>query len=501
MVPVGGAPGSPQAAQAGAACRGAQSQPPATLQLNRTRGAQEPALQAHSAVAKTDVRLKDGSGEPYADAVGGVSVQVRLKSPQLGASLQSPSPAALQCTRHSSAASVHCHGRDASGMQGGVPRIEYACTLCTACRTAKSFCPHARLKLPAAPIAAHALCGLFTMSTPKTKAAASATAAAKPPPSSKPPVQPPAQDTKAKGEALERRVAATLARLGKPNIRTNVLLRDANGNLSEVDVVYGRWRRYFVECKAYAPAYPVPLDDVAKFKEVMSLHGVPLRRGLFVTTSSYSPRALTAGIKTLDGKQLAAWEAYSRRVRTLRRGAWAGIGLTCLGLGAIVLAPWWAADKYVDAPAGEAGTALQAARRVALDAHAELRDATARVTAAAGATLDTLRLLLGKQLEEPRPQSSGSGGTSPLPASPQAPPSGVAAGLRGGVTHKPALTPEQRTAYESVHPPGSAAQPLNTNKEVLVSGVTLLATGSLALLRALRNGRVPPFLKHKAQRS
>jgi hypothetical protein len=56
----------------------------------------------------------------------------------------------------------------------------------------------------------------------------------------------------------------------------------------------------------------VPLSDVAKFKEVLRLNNIPIERGLFVTTSTFTPRATTIGIRTMDGKQLEAWERRAK---------------------------------------------------------------------------------------------------------------------------------------------------------------------------------------------
>jgi len=127
--------------------------------------------------------------------------------------------------------------------------------------------------------------------------------------------------SKAKGDALELRVVAILKRLGHGNVRRSVFMNDRYGNRSEIDVVYGRWPfgpRY-VECKHYSLGNTVPLSDIAKFKEVLSLLGIPARRGLFVTTSTYVPRALTTGIRTIDGTQLKAWERRSYAVMWWRR--------------------------------------------------------------------------------------------------------------------------------------------------------------------------------------
>lgn len=122
--------------------------------------------------------------------------------------------------------------------------------------------------------------------------------------------------SKQKGNSLEDRVARLLADAGHGNIRRNVLVKDSNGNKSEIDITYGRFIIRYVECKAYSESNTVPLDDVAKFKSVLQLLGVSPRRGLFVTTSTYTPRATTIGIRTIDGEGLQRWE---RRVRIQKR--------------------------------------------------------------------------------------------------------------------------------------------------------------------------------------
>ena len=40
--------------------------------------------------------------------------------------------------------------------------------------------------------------------------------------------------------------------------------------------------------------------------------GIPLRRGLFITTSTYVPRARTIGVRTIDGSELVAWERNAK---------------------------------------------------------------------------------------------------------------------------------------------------------------------------------------------
>ncbi|GAM27480.1 hypothetical protein SAMD00019534_106560, partial [Acytostelium subglobosum LB1] len=111
------------------------------------------------------------------------------------------------------------------------------------------------------------------------------------------------------GDRFEARVVKMLHNRMCFNIKRNVMVRDHNGNLSEIDIVYGLFRPTYVECKNYQ--LPVPLKDVAKFKEVLRLNGVSPRRGLFITSSSYTPRATTIGIRTVDGEQLRRMERWA----------------------------------------------------------------------------------------------------------------------------------------------------------------------------------------------
>lgn len=124
--------------------------------------------------------------------------------------------------------------------------------------------------------------------------------------------------TKELGDELELRVAALLRRLGKRRVQHNVGLVDQFGNRSQIDVQYGLLFKRYVECKNYTSGLSVPLSDVAKFKEVLLQNGIPASRGVFVTTSTFTPRALRAGITTVDGKQLIEWERRSFRVARWR---------------------------------------------------------------------------------------------------------------------------------------------------------------------------------------
>lgn len=147
----------------------------------------------------------------------------------------------------------------------------------------------------------------------------------------------------AKGGALEARLAKLLAAGGAWNVRTNVRVRDGHGNLSEIDVRSGLLRHTYYECKAYGADHSVPLEDVAKFKEVLRLLGVSPSRGVFVTTSTYSPRATTIGIRTVDGTQLREWERRVARWRAARWLARAAVLATLLAGAVLAAAPLYAA--------------------------------------------------------------------------------------------------------------------------------------------------------------
>lgn len=98
----------------------------------------------------------------------------------------------------------------------------------------------------------------------------------------------------------------------------NLILRDSFGNISQIDVCFGLFRRYYVECKNYSSNVPLEglkkqkmslsklcsdfffLKDVAKFKEVLTLNRIPISRGIFVTTAGFTPRALTSKLYSLS---------------------------------------------------------------------------------------------------------------------------------------------------------------------------------------------------------
>ena len=150
---------------------------------------------------------------------------------------------------------------------------------------------------------------------------------------------------KAKGDALERRVAAALRRQGYRNVEVGVHFVDADGRRSEVDVCARSpwsppswalpkrwvWPHLIVECKNHSK--PIPLEDVAKFREIARIlrlggegrprgafqHALWGQRPLFVANGAYTPRARSVpGIRTLDRAELLAWEKSARSSRRWR---------------------------------------------------------------------------------------------------------------------------------------------------------------------------------------
>ena len=132
----------------------------------------------------------------------------------------------------------------------------------------------------------------------------------------------------ARGKQLEERVARILTAEGRGKVTTNVILRDHFGNRSEIDVVCGRIFKTYIECKNYSRR-TIPLEDVAKFKSVLELNGIPMSRGMLVSTGEFTPRARTIGIRCVNGKELDKWEAralHTARKRRLRLVAALGAG-------------------------------------------------------------------------------------------------------------------------------------------------------------------------------
>jgi hypothetical protein len=146
---------------------------------------------------------------------------------------------------------------------------------------------------------------------------------------------------KARGDRLELRVVRLFERLGYRPVRRGVRVKDAKGNWSEIDVVAGGWFPRYIECKNYSDA--VGLEHVAKFKEVLAQNGVPLRRGLFITTASYTPRAKETGLTVWAAADLLFWERVSHWVAWGRWSVrWA---LRALVASALFAGAWTWADR------------------------------------------------------------------------------------------------------------------------------------------------------------
>eukprot|EP00939_MAST-03C_sp_MAST-3C-sp1_P001206 g1206.t1 len=143
------------------------------------------------------------------------------------------------------------------------------------------------------------------------------------------------------GNRFEERVTKMFRMLGKKNIRRNVLLADSRGHRSEIDITFGRVVKTYVECKFYS-SQPVPLKDVAKFKEVLLQNKIPVSAGLFVTNSTYVPRAYGVGIRLVDGVELEKWESRGIRRFYFSRPASRALALFALGVPAFM---WYYASE------------------------------------------------------------------------------------------------------------------------------------------------------------
>lgn len=125
-----------------------------------------------------------------------------------------------------------------------------------------------------------------------------------------------AMTTKHRGDILELRAVQLMRTLGYGNVRRNVILQDKHSNYSEIDVVAGRLRPVYVECKNFRK--PIPLKEVAKFAAVLQLNGIPLSRGWFITMSTFSPRCRMLGVRCIDGEELKELERKAQAVARFR---------------------------------------------------------------------------------------------------------------------------------------------------------------------------------------
>ena len=152
------------------------------------------------------------------------------------------------------------------------------------------------------------------------------------------------ENARKKGLLLENRVKRLLISEGRYNVKQNVMLKDKHGNKSEIDLTYNIFPPWWifgnktrhVECKNYAKGKSVPLEDVSKFKSVLDLNGIDNKHGIFVTTSTFSPRCESAAgkIKLINGDELKRWEkkVYSTKYTKLFLQALAVGGIVHLGI-------------------------------------------------------------------------------------------------------------------------------------------------------------------------
>ena len=119
--------------------------------------------------------------------------------------------------------------------------------------------------------------------------------------------------------------------MGRRNVKQNVVLKDGNGNVSQIDITYGLFRTFYVECKDYKGS--IGLEHISKFASVLELNGIPRTRGLFVVNGPVTPRVKTLGIRVLDENDL---ETMRRRAEHYNNNTKKGLplfyGLILLGV-------------------------------------------------------------------------------------------------------------------------------------------------------------------------
>lgn len=139
------------------------------------------------------------------------------------------------------------------------------------------------------------------------------------------------QTTKEKGYTLERKVARALANNGEKRIKTNISMYDKEGDRSEIDVVYGRLFKTYIECKNYDGQ--IPLKEVSKFAEVLRQNKIPLKKGILISQhNKYSPRCKKVGVNIYTIKE---FEKRLRNSKWAKRIIYASIILSALAYGAI----------------------------------------------------------------------------------------------------------------------------------------------------------------------
>jgi hypothetical protein len=91
---------------------------------------------------------------------------------------------------------------------------------------------------------------------------------------------------------------------GAWNVRRSACASETrNGNMSEIDVIAGIGPfKTYIECKNYSGPPRAARGRGQVCRCAQSLNGIPLSRGLFITTSTYVPRARTIGVRTVDGR-------------------------------------------------------------------------------------------------------------------------------------------------------------------------------------------------------
>lgn len=101
-------------------------------------------------------------------------------------------------------------------------------------------------------------------------------------------------DAMSMGARFERWVAQMLRELGYSSVRHNQYLKakDRDGRMLtyQIDIVYGRLSRRYVECK-YRSHAKVEAGEVAQLDKTLTNLSIPLRKGVIVTNRYFTAQA------------------------------------------------------------------------------------------------------------------------------------------------------------------------------------------------------------------
>ncbi|MGM5480021.1 MAG: restriction endonuclease [Nanobdellota archaeon] len=102
-----------------------------------------------------------------------------------------------------------------------------------------------------------------------------------------------------KGIQFEKWVVDLLINTGKKNVRHDVTYTNSQEQhiKAQFDIIYGKRKQHYVECKYRNENYPVSFMDIAVFSAKLELFNINYKRGLIVTNNYLEPRAKFYGMK------------------------------------------------------------------------------------------------------------------------------------------------------------------------------------------------------------